>query len=603
MAALVSKQGRNALPSMAEGSVVFTLEISDTAADIPIATETTTFAEPLAKKPPEKLDSPRHQRADANFPTLNFRKDEGSILGIALLTTGKESPNTWGTALAIDGSTNSAAPTSKALDFDVSTNEDALALVSVDRGIDQGPYRQVKTESPVAAMAGADNSPIDRQAKPYPPDTGEANKVTAPREMAFQQPKNLIENLRSPIDAEILNVGGQGIELSTSPLVASPRLEIAYSSAEEPNFIDGGERYFVSENPIMADTTKNLKDLHPKLPGRVSANEEYGRIGLPPAKEGPQDYPPIRPANIAVSEQVPVSEQKDAKPILTAGPRPNELPTATKVQPASLNFELRSGPNASSPLVLSTPQSKQPLITAQEMKSVLGQVAKLESPAPALVPLETLGHAQAAGATPSREMVASLPTQIAHATIEAPQTIVQAGFVAGMLQQSKADQGTNGEIETVNFAPEPRPTEQSKSVPVQLLRAQDAPRPVVQQIVDAIRLTAEGPVEVSLSPEELGRVKLSMVQVDGAMTVVLTAERSETLDLMRRHIDNLATELRNIGFENLNFSFESGGDHDAWSDAHQHGEQSVLDNLTEGSLQNGSTQILVAAADKIDIRI
>jgi len=43
--------------------------------------------------------------------------------------------------------------------------------------------------------------------------------------------------------------------------------------------------------------------------------------------------------------------------------------------------------------------------------------------------------------------------------------------------------------------------------------------------------------------------------VDTGISVLITAERPETLDLMRRHIDQLAEEFRSLGYEDIGFEF------------------------------------------------
>lgn len=90
-------------------------------------------------------------------------------------------------------------------------------------------------------------------------------------------------------------------------------------------------------------------------------------------------------------------------------------------------------------------------------------------------------------------------------------------------------------------------------------RTEHLPRATAAQIADVARRLADGPVEVSLSPEELGRVRLSLHGSESQMTVQIMAERPETLDLLRRHIDLLAAELRQQGFADLTFSFSGGG--------------------------------------------
>lgn len=87
----------------------------------------------------------------------------------------------------------------------------------------------------------------------------------------------------------------------------------------------------------------------------------------------------------------------------------------------------------------------------------------------------------------------------------------------------------------------------------------NAPRapsaPVLSQIVDAIRMTSDGSIDIALSPEELGRVRLVLQASDTGLQVNIQSERSETLDLLRRHIDQLHEDLSAAGFADVNFSF------------------------------------------------
>lgn len=82
---------------------------------------------------------------------------------------------------------------------------------------------------------------------------------------------------------------------------------------------------------------------------------------------------------------------------------------------------------------------------------------------------------------------------------------------------------------------------------------------VAQQLAVAVQKNPNGVTELVLNPEELGRVKLALSTVDGAMTMTITTERPETQDLMRRHIDVLAQELRQMGFSDVGFSFREQG--------------------------------------------
>jgi len=82
---------------------------------------------------------------------------------------------------------------------------------------------------------------------------------------------------------------------------------------------------------------------------------------------------------------------------------------------------------------------------------------------------------------------------------------------------------------------------------------------VTRQIAEATGLALDGTLEVSLSPEELGRVKLTMTPQEAGLTIAIQAERPETLDLLRRHIDILARELADQGFTSVSFDFGQAG--------------------------------------------
>lgn len=90
--------------------------------------------------------------------------------------------------------------------------------------------------------------------------------------------------------------------------------------------------------------------------------------------------------------------------------------------------------------------------------------------------------------------------------------------------------------------------------------SQQSPRPMpTQQIAEAIRTASGHQVQVTLAPEELGRVSLSFQQDGDSLRVHLVAERPETLDLLRRHSPDLAADLRAAGYDGTSFSFGRPG--------------------------------------------
>jgi len=84
-------------------------------------------------------------------------------------------------------------------------------------------------------------------------------------------------------------------------------------------------------------------------------------------------------------------------------------------------------------------------------------------------------------------------------------------------------------------------------------------QPVAAQIAAAVFQSNGTTTEIRLSPEELGKVRISMTAGEAGMVVNIFAERQETTDLMRRHIDTLAREFQSLGYEELSFSFDKDG--------------------------------------------
>ncbi|MCR9127613.1 MAG: flagellar hook-length control protein FliK [Rhodobacteraceae bacterium] len=106
------------------------------------------------------------------------------------------------------------------------------------------------------------------------------------------------------------------------------------------------------------------------------------------------------------------------------------------------------------------------------------------------------------------------------------------------------------------------PSGPSATTPAQTVRQ------IAHQLMAPMPVPADTAVEVALNPEELGKVQMRVTPQDGAIIVSITVERPETLDLMRRHIDQLAQEYRQMGYDTASFSFRQGGS----DDGSQHGE-------------------------------
>ena len=97
-------------------------------------------------------------------------------------------------------------------------------------------------------------------------------------------------------------------------------------------------------------------------------------------------------------------------------------------------------------------------------------------------------------------------------------------------------------------------TVQSQSGPIIPARTEIPPH-ITQQIAAALHKGADRPIEIALNPPELGRVRMILSASEAGMVVHVLTERTDTLDLMRRNIDDLGRELGAMGYEDISFSF------------------------------------------------
>lgn len=93
-------------------------------------------------------------------------------------------------------------------------------------------------------------------------------------------------------------------------------------------------------------------------------------------------------------------------------------------------------------------------------------------------------------------------------------------------------------------------------IQTQRIEASRFPSP---QVVEHLLRQPERAVEISLHPRELGRVHMALASTDVGTTLTITADRPETLDLMRRHIEQLAQEFKHLGHGDVGFAFRQGG--------------------------------------------
>lgn len=135
----------------------------------------------------------------------------------------------------------------------------------------------------------------------------------------------------------------------------------------------------------------------------------------------------------------------------------------------------------------------------------------------------------------------------------------------------------------------------------------DVAQTVPAQVAAAIaRAAAEGQrsIELRLSPEELGPVRLRLETAGDGLTVSVVVERGETLDLMRRNVDLLTQQLREIGYDHARLLFSrSGADAGGHAAPGSGAATSAVTGADAADDPHGLQPVLVVLGDRLDIRL
>lgn len=147
-----------------------------------------------------------------------------------------------------------------------------------------------------------------------------------------------------------------------------------------------------------------------------------------------------------------------------------------------------------------------------------------------------------------------------------------ANVAAPILLQGSADTASlkDGDLEIKPLlggqenltATKPGPTSPVQITAAAQPAATTASASAAAQLIAAIRTeTKTGNIEVRLDPPEMGRVRINMsIETADAVKAVLTVERPETLDHLRRNMSQFIDDLKMAGFASvdLEFSEQSG---------------------------------------------
>lgn len=166
-----------------------------------------------------------------------------------------------------------------------------------------------------------------------------------------------------------------------------------------------------------------------------------------------------------------------------------------------------------------------------------------------------------AGRTREVQPSAPVPPRVSVSAVQQPQPTVQG--VPGLESLPGPASIEAGLEPSVIQAAESSPTRgfdvTSSAQPAAMARPELA-REIGRQLAPSIMAAADGSIDIALSPKELGHVRMSLSITETGVTLMVSGERPETVDLMRRHSEELSAAFREMGYENIAFSFGGGGD-------------------------------------------
>lgn len=137
------------------------------------------------------------------------------------------------------------------------------------------------------------------------------------------------------------------------------------------------------------------------------------------------------------------------------------------------------------------------------------------------------------------------------------------------------------------------------------LAGRDAAGALLRQVSEAVSAAADAQsdvIELKLKPEELGQLRFRFGHAEGGLVLNVVADRPETLDLLRRHVDQLARHLSDLGFGSASFSFSDGQSHSGTGDQTAHALPNIEGTPSESPAPPRETAN-ASATDGLDLRM
>ncbi|PWE31903.1 hypothetical protein C4N9_02570 [Pararhodobacter marinus] len=224
----------------------------------------------------------------------------------------------------------------------------------------------------------------------------------------------------------------------------------------------------------------------------------------------------------------------------TSGPTPPMVATAHPASPILVAPKPARTPHSAPDLA--------PRLTASESPAPYAPESVKPEPTRLAEPLRTMANAAPPAAGPSTPSPTLSSPPAASSLPDAPVDILPDRFEPSARTETPGDSRAAIPHASPQTAPSLAPVAQAQRIGQQIAAQIQHPG-----------LSGPGGFSLTLDPEELGHVRLTLVNHEAASVLMVHADRPETLDLMRRHIALLEQDLRSLGHDALSLHF-SGGD-------------------------------------------
>ncbi|SEN69878.1 hook-length control protein FliK [Pseudorhodobacter antarcticus] len=292
----------------------------------------------------------------------------------------------------------------------------------------------------------------------------------------------------------------------------------------------------------------------------------------------------LSPPPAAVKVDLPLSTES-----LPDGAIPLQLPQATapnqiEIKTASANVQSSAPPLAQ---IIFDIKTTTHVGKSNSGRSDYTSILQKEPPLfPHVSHIQTNGLAALAATTPPQQGIAGAMRPL--------------GDLAKHIQPDLTSFDENRPITWLQSAATSNPTlappAGSQSTPLPLLA-------LATQLKDHVKLGKPGLVELSLTPQELGQIKLLLTPDGDKIRIVIHAERPETMDLMRRNAESFITDLRQSGFSNPSLSFANWGDAPKGDQRQQNTENSQSQSAPFAAPKSITPQNIVPPRNGLDLRV